>query len=432
MPRSVSRTHGYLLLDYSPNHQHGLLGLGNQGKSFPTACHHVGAKKMGALLSFWREIFTHGSRANGVLADVLERFENPDEKDPTPTPDLFWIRSATASRTSSPWQTFSHVETGSVCFFVRYRMLSISQLRSCRTRITIWNRHLLCWQSTTTTRCSSNSRIAAHTPVAEVHVPENASPADLADMIRLHFTNKAPLVLRRACHSMPAVQKWSDLAELQERLLQESASTMGAVEIGGSYSSSQTERAEIPIPDYMQYLQLFQERHGRQGSDDPWERPTDISSDELVYMAQNDLPQSLYKDITIPDFCQEEIYGIGLGRLYSVMWWLGPRACVSPLHFDPLDNILMQFVGRKVFWLFDPHHGDKSMWHYAGHNGQQSNTSPVNPEHFDRTKFPRFEHEGPPAQRCVLQPDDMIYIPCKWWHFVRSVDTSVSVNVWWR
>jgi lysine-specific demethylase 8 len=50
----------------------------------------------------------------------------------------------------------------------------------------------------------------------------------------------------------------------------------------------------------------------------------------------------------------------------------------------------------------------------------------------DYTTFPTFR-EAPPAILCPsLNPGDALYIPAKWWHHVRSLDTSASVNVWWR
>jgi hypothetical protein len=290
---------------------------------------------------------------------------------------------------------------------------------------------------------SSANSDDAGTFVAEVDISKlvdkssSNHQAALADSIRPYFEQQTPVILRGASSSSeaPALHRWQNLTTTWPDYLP--PHQMGGVEIGGSYSSDSTDRAEIPMLDYLQYLRLFEERHGAEGAADPWELPSTISSEELVYMAQNDLPEPLYKDVEIPGFCQDEkeesSYRVGHGRLYSVMMWLGPRACVSPLHFDPLDNILMQFVGRKAVWLYDPKQNG-GMWHYAGHDGQQSNTSPVNPEKVDEAKYPLFvqEKSRPAPLRCVLNPGDMLYIPSKWWHFVRSVDTSASVNVWWR
>jgi hypothetical protein len=31
----------------------------------------------------------------------------------------------------------------------------------------------------------------------------------------------------------------------------------------------------------------------------------------------------------------------------------------------------------------------------------------------------------------VLGPGDAMYLPSRWWHQVRSLDLSLSVNFWW-
>lgn len=33
---------------------------------------------------------------------------------------------------------------------------------------------------------------------------------------------------------------------------------------------------------------------------------------------------------------------------------------------------------------------------------------------------------------CVLEEGEMIYIPPKWWHYVRSLTPSLSVSFWWQ
>jgi ribosomal protein L16 Arg81 hydroxylase len=30
-----------------------------------------------------------------------------------------------------------------------------------------------------------------------------------------------------------------------------------------------------------------------------------------------------------------------------------------------------------------------------------------------------------------VEPGDALYIPSRWWHQVRSLDLSVSFNIWW-
>ena len=203
------------------------------------------------------------------------------------------------------------------------------------------------------------------------------------------------------------------------------------VEIGGSYSNHDLERPEICFGDYIQYMKLFHEQYGDDGNanGDVQDRK------ELVYLAQNDLFPSLQKDFEIPNICSDPSLNVGDGNIYSTMLWFGPRGCISPLHYDPLDNLLMQFVGRKQVILFpgsrDITTEGESSWHYAGHGGQQYNTSPIDIMSPDMGKYPLFAM-APTAIICNLHPGDVCYIPKKWWHHVTSIDTSISVNTWWR
>jgi hypothetical protein len=76
---------------------------------------------------------------------------------------------------------------------------------------------------------------------------------------------------------------------------------------------------------------------------------------------------------------------------------------------------------------------DSNPWHYAGKNGNQYNTSAVDIEKPDRAKFPNFFKASTPVPyECVLGPGDALFIPKRWWHHVRSLEMSVSANVWWR
>jgi hypothetical protein len=78
----------------------------------------------------------------------------------------------------------------------------------------------------------------------------------------------------------------------------------------------------------------------------------------------------------------------------------------------------------------DEDSGDK-LWHYAGVDGNQYNTSAVDVENPDYVKYPDFKLAPVPFE-CTLGPGDALFIPKKWWHHVRSLDWSVSANIWWR
>ena len=344
-----------------------------------------------------------------------------------------------------------------------------------------------CCISTTTTTAAVEASASA---VSEISYNEYISSSSssssitnnhhdvvLSNMIRPNFERKIPLVIRggavssslSSSKSSRALQLWKSFDYWKETVGHEIA----RVEIGRSYGKPTTtindntdntpSWVEIPVMEYIQYLQAFEERYGnkKQKQQQQQSNTTTPKQDDIVYMAQNDLFQDLYKDIDIPKFCCQEIeeeqqqqdfdqITVGLGRLYSVMVWLGPYGCVSPMHNDPLDNYFTQYTGKKRFLLFPPHTNV-----YAGTNGQQSNTSPID-FHFvdndddddngdkattttthtkysyDKERYPLLKDDEKLGLSCIIGPGDALYIPSKWYHYVESLETSSSVNIWWR
>lgn len=291
---------------------------------------------------------------------------------------------------------------------------------------------------------SSDHRVHHERKVISIEtLSPDSSQEDIADALRPYFQTQSPVLLQGLnCNiNCRAIESWRSLEYLQSKIGED---TPCLVEVGGSYANPNVQRPEITFGDYILYMKMFQDKYGKcdEMNDSPNQK-------ELVYMAQNDMFPQLWDDFQLPDFCQNPSLKVGNGRLYSTMIWFGPRGCVSPLHFDPLDNLLMQFVGRKRVILYPRSHDlDKietnghdqqnptiTPWHYAGHEGQQYNTSPINPNDQDHEsleeKYPLFA-KAPVATECLLEPGSMLYIPSKWWHHVTSLDTAISVNAWWR
>lgn len=111
----------------------------------------------------------------------------------------------------------------------------------------------------------------------------------------------------------------------------------------------------------------------------------------------------------------------------AVNSWFGPAGTVSPLHFDPKDNLLCQVVGAKYLRLYSPCESDK----LYPVDGLLSNTSQVKVEAADAAAaFPKFADAT--FVECVLQEGEMLYLPPRYWHYVRSLSTSFSVSFWWQ
>ena len=109
--------------------------------------------------------------------------------------------------------------------------------------------------------------------------------------------------------------------------------------------------------------------------------------------------------------------------------WLGTRGTVTSLHSDPADNLLCQVAGFKYVRLYDldqtPHLRATTQ---RARTSNVFGTSPVRVEAPDLAAYPEFASAR--YEECLLAPGDMLFIPKSHWHYVRSLSTSVSVNVW--
>jgi len=59
----------------------------------------------------------------------------------------------------------------------------------------------------------------------------------------------------------------------------------------------------------------------------------------------------------------------------------------------------------------------------------QKNISAVNVEDPDLAQHPKFAEAK--QLECILGPGDMLFIPAKYWHYVRSLSPAVSINFWY-
>ena len=116
------------------------------------------------------------------------------------------------------------------------------------------------------------------------------------------------------------------------------------------------------------------------------------------------------------------------GASSGVYMWVGPRGCVSPLHYDLPDNIFCQVRGEKSFRLFSP---DDSRY-LSPHDetskiGFVSRIDPVAP---DLTLFPEYRHATPVD--LIMKEGETLFVPARWWHLVTSLTDSISVNFWYH
>ena len=142
---------------------------------------------------------------------------------------------------------------------------------------------------------------------------------------------------------------------------------------------------------------------------------------EVAYLAQhelfNQLP-SLWRDFSVP-----RVLHVAPG---SVNVWWGTAGTVTRLHFDSYDNLLCQVAGYKWVRLFPPDEAPSLYVLPPSGTAAQGNVSAVDVERPDAAAHPLYD----PAHGvdAVLGPGDALFIPRGWWHWVRSLCPSLSVN----
>ena len=103
----------------------------------------------------------------------------------------------------------------------------------------------------------------------------------------------------------------------------------------------------------------------------------------------------------------------------SAKLWFGPKGTLTPLHHDEHSILFVQVYGRKHFKLIPSFELPKIYL-------EDRFYSAVDPENVDDLRFPAFR--GASVANLLLTPGDVLFIPVGWWHWVRSLDVSISAT----
>nr|GME04043.1 lysine-specific demethylase JMJ30 [Ipomoea batatas] len=218
-----------------------------------------------------------------------------------------------------------------------------------------------------------------------------------------HLLSGSPVVIRGSMDHWPAKSKWNDLNYLRSI----AGFRTVPVEVGKNYLCSEWKQELITFSEFLERIQN-----------------SDCTTAETTYLAQHQLfdqIQELKQDILTPDYCYA-----GGGEIRSINAWFGPSGTVTPLHHDPHHNILAQVVGKKYIRLYPATVSEEL---YPHSETMLCNSSQVDLDNIDESEFPKISELE--FQDCVLEEGEMLYIPPKWWHYVRSLTTSFSVSFWW-
>ncbi|WOK91989.1 lysine-specific demethylase JMJ30-like isoform X1 [Canna indica] len=233
---------------------------------------------------------------------------------------------------------------------------------------------------------------------------EKQSSLSLETFICDYFSRGCPVIISGCIDHWPARTRWKDIGYLKRV----AGDRTVPVEVGKNYLCSEWKQELVTFSEFLERL--------HQSTNFPANLP---------YLAQHPLFEQIRElrdDIRIPDYCFA-----GGGELRSLNAWFGPRGTVTPLHHDPHHNLFAQVVGRKYVRLY-PASASQSLYPHT--ESMLGNSSQVDLDNIDYEEFP--EVEDLEFIDCILEEGEILYIPPKWWHYVRSLSTSFSVSFWWN
>ncbi|MFO0629460.1 MAG: cupin-like domain-containing protein [Polyangiales bacterium] len=179
--------------------------------------------------------------------------------------------------------------------------------------------------------------------------------------------------------------------------------------------------ARVPVAPVREGRVVLDPRRGlgtaREGFADFARRLRAGPPDGYLAAAATELPPAFAATLATPAFARA-------ARWCVTKLWVGGAGTVSALHRDLAHNAHTVVEGRKRFWLASPaHDGDlypSPPW------SSVPNGSRVDPEAPDLHRFPRSVRVRPWV--VDLGPGETLLLPSRWWHHVRTLAPSVSVN----
>ncbi|KAJ7566847.1 hypothetical protein O6H91_02G121000 [Diphasiastrum complanatum] len=229
---------------------------------------------------------------------------------------------------------------------------------------------------------------------------ERSCQPSLEEFLCCYLLPGIPVILTNAISHWSALRKWKNVDYLQDV----AGDRTVPVEVGKHYLMPEWKQELVPFSELLKHI------YEAQGS-----------STTCTYLAQHPLFEQLKEDIVIPDYC-----AFGGDSVHTINAWFGPAGTVTPLHHDPDCNLFAQVVGKKYVRLY-PASVSESLYPYD--ESMLWNSSQVDLDNPDYKIYPLAKNLA--FMDCVLEEGEMLYIPPKWWHYVRSLSPSFSVSFWW-
>jgi hypothetical protein len=265
----------------------------------------------------------------------------------------------------------------------------------------------------------------------------------ISEQFRNLYRMRKPVCLKNGAKDWPALQKWADLDYLSSSLLTPEGEGGDAQETLLIANDGQTflkhelcKRSEM---DFRQAIQLILTPTSVEVTEVAttteeatveqqrmycrlyFDRQPTLAADTLhQQLASAFLPNPLAPVSLYPSSFEPKNCGI----------WISSSGCVTPLHYDLCHGLLVQVFGKKRFLLASPQETiylspNKDPFSKNHTSSQVNLTKWISNDPEEKKRYPAIDE----AQWYVvdLTPGDVLYTPPGWWHYVVSLEESISV-----
>ncbi|APR79846.1 Pass1-related protein [Minicystis rosea] len=250
-------------------------------------------------------------------------------------------------------------------------------------------------------------------------VIERISPPSPRDFERDYVRRSRPVVITGLADGWRAMSRWTP------EYFKETFGTLPAAVIrlrDGHVFDDPGVGVEYEDTTFARAIDLVFSGEKRDASDPALDRdaaPTGVAKHYLVTKIAGPLAR-LRDDVSSPPYCVR-------GPLMRSRLFIGAGGTVSGLHRDFPENLFAQIVGRKRMTLIPPE--DMGGVYALPLLSKLPQASLIDAERPDFERFPRFRT----VRRVMVDvgPGDVLYLPSRWWHQVRALEPSISINWWW-
>jgi len=245
---------------------------------------------------------------------------------------------------------------------------------------------------------------------------ERRGQLSYGEFARQYLYPLRPVIVTDALNSWPAVQRWTPEFFKHEFGTVE-FSTYGAEY--EKYEASAVNPSTFILSDYIDRVVSSTEKQPV-----PYLRNKILA--EVFPSLTKDvspLPQYLFPNWLGEPYLVRHVRSV-LNRGAALELFIGGVGSTFPvLHYDNAGThaFLMQIYGRKEFILYPP---DQENFLYPM-PGQRNHSLIRDISHPDLVAYPLFASATP--TRFVLEPGELLFIPCHWWHTTKMLTPSITV-----